>query len=92
MGREPRSGSRGVRLDGITLIEIALLVELLEEIPKGLDILVVIGDIGVVEIDPVTHLLGEVSPLLGIFHHLTAASGIVLINGDLLADIFLGDT
>ena len=62
MGRETCSGSRGIRLNGITLIEIALLVELLEEIPKGLDILVVIGDIGVVEIHPVTHLLGEVGP------------------------------
>ena len=43
------------------------------------------------EINPVTHLLGEVSPLLGILHHLLAASSIVLINADLLADILLGD-
>ena len=79
-------------MNGVALIEVALLVQLLEEIPKGLDILVVIGDIGVVEINPVTHLLGEVGPLLGIFHHLTATSGVVLVHGYLLSDILLGDT
>ena len=77
---EPRAGSRRVRLNRVALIEIPLLVELFEQIPKGLDVLVVVSDIGVIEIHPVTHLLGEVGPLLGVFHHLAAAGSVVLID------------
>ena len=91
MGGQTRTGSGRVRLDGIALVEIAFLVQLLEQVPKRLDILVVIRDIGVLQIDPVAHLLGEVGPLGGVFHHLAAAGGIVLIDGDLLADVLFGD-
>ena len=92
MGTQPRSSGRRVGLDGIALVEIALLVELLEEIPEGLDILVIVGDIRVVQVHPVAHLLGEVGPLACVFHDLAATGGVVFIDGDFLADILFGDT
>ena len=92
VGRETRSGSRRIRLNGITLIEVTFFIELFEEIPKGLDVLVVVRDIGVVKIDSITHLFGERSPFGGVFHHLAATSGIIFIDGNLFADILLGDT
>ena len=44
------------------------------------------------KIDPIAHLSGKFSPLGGIFHDLTSASGVVLIYGNLLADILFCDT
>ena len=35
--------------------------------------------------------MGQVFPLAGVFHHLLAAGGVILVNRNLLADIFLGD-
>ena len=88
---QSRAGHRRVRLDGIALVEEAFLVQLLQQVPQRLDILVVVGDIRVLEVNPVTHLLGQVRPLLGVFHHLLAARGVVLIHANLLAYILLGD-
>ena len=92
MATQTRTRSRRVGLDGITLVEIAFLVEFLQQVPERLDILVVVGDIGVVQIYPVTHLFGQFGPLLGVFHHLAAAGGVVLVHRYLLADVLLGDT
>ena len=86
------SRRRRVRLDGITFVQIAFFVEFLKQIPQGLDILVIVGNIGVFEVHPIAHLLGEVRPLRRVFHYFAAASGIVLIHGDLLSDILFGDT
>ena len=86
------AGSGRVGLDGVALVEQALVIELLEQPPQALDVAVLVGDIGVLHIDPVAHAVGQVFPLAGVFHHLLAAGGIVLIDGDLLADILLGDT
>ena len=43
---QPRTCSRRIRLDRVALIEEALLIDLAEEIPEGLDIAVVVGDVG----------------------------------------------
>ena len=90
--RESRSGSRRIRLDSIALVQVAFFIEFLQQIPKCLDILVIVGDIRVIQVHPITHLLGEVRPLLGIFHHLTATSGVVLIHTNFLTDILFGNT
>ena len=47
----------GVRLYSITFIEQSFVVQLLQQPPKGLDITVFVGNIRMVEVDPVTHLL-----------------------------------
>ena len=91
MRTQTRAGSRRVGLNGVTLVEVTFLIELFEQVPQGLDILVVVRDIRVIEVHPIAHLLGEVGPLARVLHHLTAASRVVLIDADLLTDILFGD-
>ncbi len=88
-----QSGASGGRvgLNGISLIKQALVVELLEQPPQGLDITILIGDVGVVHVHPVTHAMGEVFPLMCVFHHLATASGVIVIDTDFLAYVLLGD-
>ena len=43
------------------------------------------------EIDPVAHLAGEVIPFVLEFHHFAATGLVVVLHGDLLADVLLGD-
>ena len=80
-----------VWLDGVALVEEVLLVELLEQPPQGLDKLIVVGDIWIVHIHPVTHTACEVLPDVGKLHHRLTALLVVLLDGDLLADILLSD-
>ena len=86
---EPRTIRRRIRLDGISLIEQTLVVNLLQQVPQGFDVAVVVSDVRVVHIHPVTHALGHIHPFGGIFHHLLAASGIVFFDRNLGADIGL---
>ena len=85
-----------VWLDGVTLVEHPLVVELLEEPPESLDILVIVGDIRMIEIYEVTHLLSQLAPLSGELHHVLAALVVVILGRDILlrslvVDILLGD-
>ena len=91
VGRETRSRRRRVGLDGVALVEQPLVEELLQEPPQRLDVFVVVGDVRVVHVDPVAHLAREVLPLARELHHRLAARAVVLLDGDLLADVFLGD-
>ena len=88
---QARAGGRAVRLDALALVEQALAVDVLEQVPERLDVAVVVGDVGIVHVDPVADALGQAAPLGGIFHHLLAAGAVVVLDGDLGADIFLGD-
>ena len=92
VARQTRSRCRRVRLNGVTLVEVTFLVQLLEQVPQRLDILVVVGDIGVLEVHPVTHFLRQISPFGGVFHHLTATRSVVFIDANLLTDVLFGDT
>ena len=91
VGAEAGACSGAVRLNGFALVKQALAVNVLKEPPESLDIAVVVGDVRVVHIDPVTYALGEVAPLGGVFHDLTAAGGIVVRHAYLAAYIFFGD-
>ena len=91
MSREARSGGGRVGLDGVALVEQPLVEELLEEPPQRLDVFVVIGDVGIVHIDPVAHLAGQVLPHARKLHDGFAAGAVVLLDGDLFADVLLGD-
>ena len=92
VGAQSRPCGRGVGLDGVALVEQTLLVDLAEQIPQGLYIAVVVGDIGVLHVHPVPHEASELLPLVGVLHHLTATGGVVFVDADLLADVLLGDT
>ena len=89
---QTRSCGRRVGLNSVTLIEIALLVQLFEQVPQGLYVLVVVRDIRMFQVHPITHLTGQFGPLGGVLHHFLAASGIVLVHTNLLADILFRDT
>ena len=65
---------------------------MLQEPPKRFDVTVVVGDVGVVQVHPITHLMSKVGPFLGKLHHVLAASGIIFCYRNGLADVFLGDT
>ena len=91
VGREPRAGGRRIGLDGVALVEQPLVEELLEQPPQRLDVLVVVGDVGIVHIDPVAHLARELLPHARELHHRLAAGAVVLLDRDRLADILLRD-
>ena len=82
---------RGIRLDGVALVQEPLVVDILQQVPEGLDVAVVVGDVRVVHVHPVADALGHDLPFLRIFHHLLAAGGVVLAHGNLRADVGLGD-
>jgi hypothetical protein len=52
---------------------------------------VFVGNVGVFEVHPVAHLFGQLVPLVGELHHGLAALAVVFFDGDLLADVLLGD-
>ena len=92
MGAQTGSRSGRIGLDCIALVEEALFIELREKPPYGFDITVVVGDVSVGHVDPITHLSGEFLPLACIFHHLGTAGGVVVVDRNLLADVLLRDT
>ncbi len=84
-------------LDGIALVKQALVVELLEEPPQSLDVLVVVSDIRMVEVNEVTHLLGQLAPLGSKLHHILTTLVVVVLCRDILlrslvVNILLGNT
>ena len=83
MGAEPGSCSRRIRLYRIAFVQKALFVYLLQQVPEGFDITVVVSYIRVVHIHPIANPLGKGLPLLGIFHHLLAAGIVVFFYGNL---------
>ena len=91
MGAEAGAVCGRIRLDGVALVQEALVINLLEEVPQGLDVAVVVGDVRVLHVYPVTYALCHVFPFGGIFHHLLAAGGVVFVYAHLGADIGLSD-
>ncbi len=89
---ETRAGSGTVGLNGVALIEKALLVELFQQPPQTLDVLVVVGNIRMVHVHPVAHLLAQRPPFVGVHHHVLAAALVIFVHRDGLADVLLGDS
>ena len=83
---------RGERLDCVSLVEETLVVDLLQKVPQSFDVAVVVGDIGIVHINPVADTLCHIYPFTGIFHDLRTAGCVVIPDGNLLADVFLVDS
>ena len=92
MGAESRACSRRVRLNGVAFVEQLLIVYILKEIPQCLDVAVVVGDVGIIHINPIPYSFRKRHPLLRVFHHFLAAGLVVLLNGNLRPDVLLGDS
>ena len=92
MRAEAGAVCRRIRLNGVALVEQPFVVNFLQEIPQGFNVAVVVGDVRVCHIYPISYALGHVHPLFGIFHHLRAAGGVVFFYRYFGADIRLGDT
>ena len=97
MARKASAGSRGVGLYGVTFIEQPLVVKLLEQPPQRLDILVVVGDVGMLHVDEVAHFLCQLLPLGCELHHVLTALVVVVFRRDIfwgcvVVNVFLGDT
>ncbi len=69
MGGEGRSAGRAVRNDLESLIKKPLLPDLLQCPPLGLNIVIIIGDIGVLHVGPEANLIGELLPHPLVFPH-----------------------
>ena len=91
VARKSCTCGRGIRLDGISLVEQVLVVELLEEIPKGFDIFVIVCDVRMLQVAPIAHLLAEFAPFRSVHHYVLSAALIVCFDGNGLADVFLCD-
>ena len=86
------SCSRRIWLNRIALVEQSLVVYLLEKIPQSLNISVVVGDIRIIHVNPISDPFGHVHPLGSVFHDLLAAGLVVFLNRNLRSDILLGDS
>ncbi len=66
MVRKRRAAARAVRDDLVALVEQVLVPEILQDPPDRLDVLVGIGHIGVVQIDPEGDAVGQPFPILDV--------------------------
>ena len=89
---EACSGGRGVGLDGIAFVQESFAVDLAQEPPYTFDITVVVSDVGIGCVDPVSHFIGKSLPFVGVFHHFLTAGGVVVVDRYLLSDIFFLDS
>ncbi len=71
---------RAIGLDLVALVDQILFPELLEDPPDRFDIVVGIGDIGILEIDPEADAAGDLIPFLQIGPDALTAFGIELVN------------
>ena len=83
-----------IGLNGVTLIEQTLVVELLQEPPKRFDVFVVVSNVRVVEVYKVAHLLGKFTPFGCELHHVCTTSLVVFLCRNvffrfLVVDVFL---
>ena len=91
MGAKPRSCGRTVRLDGIALVKEVFLVKFLEQKPNRLDVLVVIGYIRLVQIDPIPHQPGQFFPFAGVLQDIFTAMPVEFFDRNALSNIIPAD-
>ncbi len=75
---EPGPAARAVRRDPVVLDQQALVVDLLQRPPDGLDVRGVHRPVGVVGVDPVAHPLGHLLEGADVAEHRLAAPGVEL--------------
>ena len=80
VARERGTAAGAVRQHPVPAIEQLLLVQLGEQPPDRLDVLVGVGDIGRVVVEPVTGALGELLPVALVLEDALAAEGVELLD------------
>ena len=80
--REASSCGRRIGLNGVALVEQSFLIELLQQPPQRLDVLVIVGDVGIVQVYEIAHLLCQLAPLLRVGHHVLATLLVVVLRRD----------
>ena len=78
------TGGGRVRLNGVAFVEQSLVVELLEQPPQRFNVFVVVGDIGMVQVDKVSHLFRQAAPLCGELHDVLTTAAVIVLRGDIL--------
>ena len=63
MGRQAGAAARAVGQNFVAFVDQAFFVELVENPPFGFDIIVIEGDVRVIQIDEIAHALGQFAPL-----------------------------
>ena len=91
MGAESGAGFGRIGLDGVALVEEALVVDLFEQPPHRFHIFGVVGNIRVFQVHPVTHQPCQFGPFAGVAHHALAAGFVVGLDRYFFTDIFLGN-
>jgi hypothetical protein len=91
VGTQPGARRGRVGLDADALVEQALVVESFEAPPEALDVIVLEGHVGVLEVDPVAHASGDVVPPVLVAQDGFAAAPVVVLHRDADADVLLGD-
>ena len=89
MRGERGAAARAVGDDLVALVEAVLVPELAQRPPDRLDVVVLEGDVGVVEVDPEADPLGQPVPLLDVLEDRLAAALVELGDPELL-DLLLG--
>ena len=77
VAREPGSSGRGIGLYGIPLVTQIIVEKPFQQEPDSFNVFVIIRDIGIIHVDPVTHPVGQILPLPRIFHYFPAADLVV---------------
>jgi hypothetical protein len=80
MARQDGAAPRAVPLNFVALVEQALVPDLLQQPPDRFDVLRFVGDVRVIQIDPVAHAAGEVVPQLAVLQHALAAGRVVAVD------------
>ena len=83
--------TKGLAMGALDFIKKPFVVELLEQKPQRLYVIVVKCDIRILKVNPITHLAGQLVPKIFVFQHLGATGVIVIVHTDSLANVFLGD-
>ena len=66
-------------------------MQLLEQPPKGLHVLVVVSYVWIVEVNEVSHLLRQATPLGSKLHDIIAALVVIVLYGDVFVGLLVVD-
>ena len=97
VARQTRTSRRRIRLNGVAFIQQTLVVKLLQQPPKRLNIFVVIGDIRMIQIHKIAHALSQFAPFSREFHHVFPTPAVIIFRRNifvrsLVVNILLRDT
>ena len=75
----------------VALVQEPFLVQLFQQIPQSFDVAVVVGDVRVAHVYPVSHLVRQIFPLAGELHDVGTAFFVVVGHGNRFPYVFFRD-